>query len=247
MQVVRDLRRAPDSQVAVGVGARHRAVRLDGHVRRPSVAIRLARHRRGRSQRLVDRAKLELDVFCDVADFRSFVDLDLRVGQRVLGRQHCRQHLVVDLDEVQGLLCGPLVERRHASHLVADESGVIGRERLLVLRPGDDAVPGRQLGADQRRHHAGIGLGLGDVDAADARVGVRRAEDLRVQHARQRDVVGIDARPVGLGDAVDLGQPLPHAAAHGTISFTGCATESLGGARKASALRTCRGARAPRA
>ena len=58
---------------------------------------------------------------------------------------------------------------------------------------------------------------------------MRRAQDLGVQHARERDVVGVEAAAVGLGGSVDLGKPV--ADAHGTISFTACATESLAAAR----------------
>ena len=134
------------------------------------------------------------------------------------------------------LLGGALVDRRHAGHLVADEAHVIGRERLLVVRPGDDAVLEGQLVAGQRRDHARQLEGLADVDAADARVGVRRAQQLGVQHARKGDVVGVDAGPVGLGDAIDLGEAV--ADAHGTISVTVCALESLAAARS-----DCTGAR----
>src|SRR5438309_741621 len=79
---MRNLRQAPDGQVAVGVGARDRAVRLDRHVRRAGVEILLARHRRRLGHRRVDVAELQIDVFGDVADLGPFVDLDLEMRAR---------------------------------------------------------------------------------------------------------------------------------------------------------------------
>ena len=46
----------------------------------------------------------------------------------------------------------------------------------------------------------------------DARVRVRAAQRLRVQHARQHDVVGVDRGAGRLGEAVDLAQRLAHEA-----------------------------------
>ena len=236
VHVMRDLRRAPDREVAVRVDARDRAVRLDGHVRGPRVPVRLAHDGRGPGHRLVDLAELQMDVLGDVPDLRPLVDLDLRMLERVLGREHRRQHFVVHLHQPQRLVRRPLVDGGDAGHGIADVAHFLHRERRLVLRPGDDAVLERQLGADQRRHHAGQRLGGARIDAADPRVRVRGPEDLRVQHPRQRDVVGVEPGTVGLRPAVRFGKA--GADAHGTISLTVCAFESLGAARS-----DCTGAR----
>ena len=224
-----NLRRAPDGEVAVGVDARDGAMRLDGDVRGAGVPVRLARDGGRRGDRLVHLAELEVDVLGDVADLRLLVDLDLRMLESVLGREHRRKDLVVDLDERQRLVRRPLVDRRDTGDGVSDMAHLLHRQRRLVLRPGNDAVLCRQLRADQRRHHARMRQRGAEVDPADAGVCVRGAEDLRVQHPRQRDVVGVDPGAVGLRDTVRLGKA--RADAHGTISLTTCAFESLGAAR----------------
>ena len=78
------------------------------------------------------------------------------MGERVLRRQHRRQHFVIDAHQLQGFFRRPLVERGDAGDFVADEADVIGGQRLLVLRPRDHAVLHRQLVADERGDDAGV-------------------------------------------------------------------------------------------
>ncbi len=73
--------------------------------------------------------------------------------------------------------------------------------RVLAARPdhatvfvGDDGFDAREL----KR--------LGDVDAADARVRVRAAEDARVKHPGQMNVAGIGGRAGDALDGVDAGR-----------------------------------------
>ena len=108
---------------------------------------------------------------------------------------HVRQHLVVDLDQVQRLLGDGLRGRRHRGHGMAVVERLPARHDVLR----HVAVVDRHLA---RRHplvgnlghlvagddglHAGQRARLRRVDGADARVGVGAAEDAPHQHARQR-------------------------------------------------------------
>ena len=94
-------------------------------------------------------------------------------------------------------------------HGITDEADLVHGQRVLVLAHGQDAERDGQLGADQRGHHAWVRGRLRDVDAADARVRVRRAQHLREQHAREDEVVGEHGLPRHLGVGVHLGQVLP--------------------------------------
>jgi hypothetical protein len=53
------------------------------------------------------------------------------------------------------------------------------------------------------RAHAGVALGGRGVDAADARVRVRRAHDAGEEHPRQADVGGVPRGAGDLGPAVE--------------------------------------------
>jgi hypothetical protein len=119
--------------------------------------------------------------------------------------QDRRQDVVVDVDQLDGVLCGDLAARddqRHGLAHVVDrvdgDRGVSGVDHVGGDRPraGDRAllvreVPTREDGDDAR----GL-LGRADVDAGDPRVRDRAADDGDVQHAGQDHVVG-PRRPAG--------------------------------------------------
>ena len=118
----------------------------------------------------------------------------------LLGVDHRRQRLVVDVDEVQGVvgLVGGLRDHdrddvAHVAHGVARHHGVLGHLQVGVgqeprARHGLQ-VAGR-VGSGVDGEHAGRGLRRGRVDALDAGVRVRAAQHDRVHHAGQLDVVG---------------------------------------------------------
>ena len=55
----------------------------------------------------------------------------------------------------------------------------------------------REVGGGQHGDHAGDGLRLRGVDALDAGVGVGGADEVAVQHVRQRQVVHVVAAALG--------------------------------------------------
>ena len=159
-------------------------------------------------------AELELEMVDDVADlvrllaqFRRFQVLvqDRRVVLH--GVQHVdggRQHLVVHLDQLQGLFRNVDVDGGHRGHGMPAVQHLVVRQRVVAqmlhvdrhLAEVGHAVLG--LGHVVRRHHrldARQGLGLAGIDRADAGVGVRAAQHLAVQHAGQPHVGAVNRPP----------------------------------------------------
>jgi hypothetical protein len=209
--MVRHLRRGVERDHAVEAGHADRAVRLDRHVGRSGILERLLEHHVRRGQRGVDVAERERDVLADVAALGEGVDLVrlVVVRQRVLDREHGGQHLVVDVDQRERLGRGELVHGGDAGDGVAHVADLLETQRVLVARPGDDAVRHRQVLARDRGDHAGMRQRPRHVDALDAGVGMRRAQDLREQHAREHEVVGEDRHAGDLLAALDLAVALP--------------------------------------
>jgi len=94
------------------------------------------------------------------------------------------QFLVHNIDQQQGLVGGLPVDGGDGGHLLAHETHhVLGQHRHVDHAPADPGVghvPSRDHGVHARQR-----LGLGDVDADDACVGVGAAEDPAPEHARQ--------------------------------------------------------------
>ena len=131
----------------------------------------------------------------------------------VLGGEHVGQHLVLDLDEVQGLLRREQVLGHHRRDGIAHEAGLVGEDQPVL----DIPVPGiqgpgvprrgeldlRQVRGGQYRHHAGQGLGLGGIDARNPGVGMGAAEDLAHQHVPLEEVVRVHGAAGDLGDGIE--------------------------------------------
>ena len=125
----------------------------------------------------------------------------------VVHREDGLEHLVVHVDEVEGLLGDVRVRGRHGRHRVALVEHLLVRQVVLRHHPGialglyeietllrnDGKVHGGGNGL-----HAGQGLGLAGVDGANTGVGVGAAEDLAVQQSGHVDVGRVPARPVTL-------------------------------------------------
>src|SRR5439155_15148191 len=83
-------------------------------------------------------------------------------------------------------------------------------ERLLVLRDGEDSEPdAREVGTGDDGVHPGQRPRALGVDAPDAGVAVRRAEEPAVRHAREEEVVGVLGLADHLRPGVDLREGLP--------------------------------------
>ncbi len=181
--------------------------------------VELGLHRAiGFGEGLVDLAERERAL---VGDVRSHLLVHERAAllARLERIEHDGQWLVVDLDQVAGVLGDVAVLGDHGRDALAVVAHLLDRDHVLDDRPG--AERGQRIGALgdvlARDHgdHAGQLLGGLGADREDLRVGVRAADDRRVRHAGQLDVVDVAAlaaQEAGILDAVDaLAEPAPRA------------------------------------
>ena len=208
MHVVGRLGRGPQRQLPVrGVG-RQRTVLLHGQV---GVALEEV----GALEDLVrllktglHLAELEGDRLLDVGAPVPGMDAVVLGLQRALDGKDGIEHLVVDVDEAQGLLRHVLADGRHRRHRVADVADLVHRQRFLVLGGGHDAELRRHVvagddGVDPRKLQRPAG-----GDAVDQRVGMRAPQQPGEQHARHDDVVRVAGVARALGRTVDTRQRL---------------------------------------
>ena len=115
--------------------------------------------------------------------------------------EHCGQGLVIDLDERGGFGGGLGRLGGDGGHRVAHEAHAVDGEDGLVLQV--DAGVQREIAAGDHGAHARDGAGLRHIDAVDEGVGVRRADDVRVEHARELEVARVERGAGDLLDAID--------------------------------------------
>ena len=196
------LRGVPDCQLAGGRGvAGQRGARLHRVGDQALLDDRLLDHDIGLGKRFVDVAApgdrpVERLVARDLG-----VQLGRAVGGSLLGLDHGIQRIVVDLDQVQRVVCLVTGLGDHDRDDVANVPNGVPSDAVIVgdRQPRVGEQPGTRRGsdlslgvrADVNRHHALRGGGLRSVDAVDAGVSVRAAQQGRVQRARQSDVVGV--------------------------------------------------------
>ena len=157
----------------------------------------------------LDVAELQVDQLLQVALVAVLVDAGLGVRHGVFSIGDGAERLVVDGDQIQCRCGGLLARRRDGRDRIAYEAHLVERQRVLVLAHGEDAKGDRQVRAREHRFHTRECCGLRRVDADDAGVRVRTAEQLRVQHPGQEEIVR-ELRDTGyLGGRIDLAVGLP--------------------------------------
>ncbi len=129
------------------------------------------------------------------------------MGQRFLRVEEVGKGLVHDLDQVERFDRRVLVHRRHRRHAVANVPDLVHAKWILVPGPGDDAVRHGHVAPRDHGAHAVQRQSLRGVDRLDPRVRVRAPQDLRVQHAGEHDVVGVQGATGGLRQPVGAAQP----------------------------------------
>ena len=207
VQVVGDLRGRPHRESAVRLRKPDGAVRLDGRVGGSLEEVVALDYKIRPLESVIHIAECEFDRLCDVAVpalFARLVDERAIGGDRLVRIEVGGQLLVLDVDQREGRVGGVLVDRRDRGHPVAHVADLVDAQRILVRRPGDDAVGGGHVPARHHSVHAFERLGPGGIDGDDAGVGVRAAQDLAVQHSGEADVVGVAGATGTLGASVDL-------------------------------------------
>ena len=116
-----------------------------------------------------------------------------------------RQRLVIDLDQLRGIDRLIVIFRNDEGDVVADHAHAVLGQRRITRPIAGHAVAALQsaghrqiaeaggfiLGAGQHREHAGRALGFGNIDRADARMGMRRAQHTAEGHAGKHHVSDI--------------------------------------------------------
>ena len=109
---------------------------------------------------------------------------------------HGVQRVVLDVDQLQRVAGRIPVLGNDERHLLALEAHLVGGQHGLHV-VGQRRHPGQtllgQVGAGHHRLDLRMCLRGSHIDADDAGVRVRRAQDRQVQHPRQRDVVDVAA------------------------------------------------------
>ena len=126
-------------------------------------------------------------------------------AQRRLRVDDGRQRLVVHLNQFQRILRLVAVLRHHHGHRVAhiahpvNGNGGVGNRLQIRVGDGPGAGNGVQNAGRVRPgidgKHAGRAFGGVGIDAPDAGVSVGAAQNRRVDHSRQLDVVGVGGLP----------------------------------------------------
>ncbi len=135
--------------------------------------------------------------------------LVLRLPQPRLDRHHGLQRLVLDPHRLAGSGCSLLVDGGDRRHRVAHVAHLLRLQRALVLGDREDAEADGQVLAGDHGLDARDPSRRAGVDRQDAGVRVRAAQDLAVQHSRQRDVVRVDGGADQLGRRIGLGERPP--------------------------------------
>ncbi len=116
--------------------------------------------------------------------------------QGLLRARDGRERLVVDVDQLEGVLGDVRALRDHGGHFLALEAHLVRREHGLGVagerRHPRQVVLGHEL-AGHDGHDPGQGRGSRRVDRVDTRVGEGATQQLEVEHPRQHDVVDVVA------------------------------------------------------
>ncbi len=196
-----------------GVAALGRLVEADGaarlHGRRGDAVDDelVLDHMRGARKRRVGRLLVTLDL--DEADIvRAILPNQRHAGiDRVAGRDHGRQRLVIDLDQFGGVDRLEIGLGDDEGDIVADHPHPVLDQRRIARPVAGNIVAALQaaghrqitkarrlvVGAGEHREHARRGFGFRRVDFADAGMGMRRAQHEAVRHAGKRHVGDIAA------------------------------------------------------
>ena len=119
---------------------------------------------------------------------------------RVLNIQHRRQLVVIYFNQLQRFLRRVDGQRRNGSHRITDVANLFDRNDRLIFEHravvGLDALIMKNVLARQYRYDAANFLRVRSIDAIDARMRIRTAQNLPVTHPRHAHVRQV-LRPPG--------------------------------------------------
>ena len=190
VQVVRRLGGGPQRQPAVGIERRGGRVLLQRQVRVPLVEEHVLEHAVGSGERRLDISKGKVRQPVDVRPFAVVVDAGLGRLQRLLRGGDRGEGPVGHADQGERVRGLALARRDHCGDRIADVADLVPAQGVLVLAHRHDAVGDGEVRAREHQVDARRRAGRRRVDLRDQRVRMGRPQQLAVQHARQRDIVG---------------------------------------------------------
>ena len=208
------LRADPEVGGAVGAHARHAGMRLDIALVRLLGLEGAFDDEIGLPETLIDVAMAVLGALGDVGRLGGLFlealgeDGVVEHGRGALHRLvdigHMRQHLVIDLDELQRLPGRAGVDGGDRGHRMAVIERLLARHAVVedVVHGGIAIGEVGQVGRGDHRLHAVKLLRLRGVDLPDRRVGVRASEDAPDQLAGHVEVRAVAGAARHLVDAV---------------------------------------------
>ena len=215
---VRRLRALVDRQPRLGgVPVRQHGARLQRHAGVPSKDEIRFHHLVGVGKRRIDGAGVEVTLESEVVAERGMNDRGFRI-ERGAHVRHRVQFLIFNRDDFRRILCDGAAGRHHGRDGFALPADMVDRDRMLrrrfeTLQVRQHANPwrddGRQLFACHDGDDARQALCRAGVDPDDFRMGVGRAQEHHMRHARQLHVA--DIKPASLHQPLEVG-PWDHLA-----------------------------------
>ena len=131
-------------------------------------------------------------------------------------RFHCffgieigRQHFILDVDQLQGLVGCGLIDGSHAGDVVTHVPDFVDSQRMFVVAHRKNSIRSGSVFAGNDGYDSFHLLGAAGVNVLNARVGEGRMQDSSHQHAGHGEVVGVFTGAGGLACGVHHGDGFP--------------------------------------
>ncbi len=130
--------------------------------------------------------------------------------QRLLDGGHRGQWLVVDVDQVESFSGRGVILGDHRCYRLSLVAGhLYGEDGTITERRTEVGLTPAEVLAGDHGVHAADGLGSRDIHAPEARVRIRRAQELGMKHSRQDEIRHVADPPRDLLEGIEATHRLP--------------------------------------
>ena len=119
------------------------------------------------------------------------MDAGLGLVKRILDRRDRRKRFILDFNQVQSFGCHIFIHCGNGGHRISHHSHSVDGQSVLILADGKGTERRGQIFSKKHGLDARIGFRFRNINLHNARVRDRAAQELRVQHSRKHQVVGI--------------------------------------------------------